>query len=95
MERQGRESESRLEIVPKVVGLSANHLHEAERSLEMIAINTVIGVLACLVCLLAVTSFALLIKVQALHERCMAVMLCVLNWLEQQGQEAASHDGTD
>ena len=61
----------------------------------MIPINTVIEVLALLVCLLAVTSFALLIKVQALHERCMAVMLCVYDWLEQQKQEAASHEGTD
>ena len=61
----------------------------------MIGINTVIGVLACLVCLLAVTSFALLIKVQALHERCIDIMLCVYNWLEQQKQEAASHEGTD
>ena len=61
----------------------------------MIPINTVIGVLALLVCLLAVTSFALLIKVQALHERCIDVMLCVYDWLEQHEQEAASHDGTD
>ncbi len=62
---------------------------------EMIPINTLLGVLACLVCLLAVTSFALLIKVQALHERCVQVMLCVYDWLEQHKQEAEKREGTN
>ena len=67
----------------------------AVRRLMMIPINTVVGVLACLVCLLAVTSFALLIKVQVLHKRCITVILLVHEWLEQRKLEVSRHEGTD
>lgn len=65
----------------------------------MMSINTVVGVLACLVCLLTVTSFALLIRVQALHERCIDILVCAYDWLEKarqkEGQKGTEHDGTD
>lgn len=61
----------------------------------MIPINTVIGVLACMVCLLAGISFFLLLKARDLFDRAMMIFVCVYDWLEQHRQEAEKREGTD
>ncbi len=48
-----------------------------------------------IICLSA--SIALLIKVQELHSRCIDILVCVYNWLEQirREPEVTAHEGTD
>ena len=61
----------------------------------MIPINTLLGVLACLVCLLAGSSLILLLKARDLYERSIAILVCVHDWLEQYRLEVHKHEGTD
>lgn len=53
----------------------------------------------CLMLFLAITSFALLIKVQALHERCITILVVAYDWLEKarlkEEHEVVVHEGTD
>ena len=61
----------------------------------MITLDRLVLILACMSCLLAVTSLVLLLKVQELHERCMTILEFAYKWLEQQKQEAEKREGTD
>ena len=61
----------------------------------MIPINTLLGVLACLVCLLAGSSLILLLKARDLYERSIAILVCVYDWLEQHRQEDLKHDDAE
>lgn len=58
-----------------------------------IAVSTVIF----LVCLVLTASVILLIKTQFLYMRCMDILTCAYNWLEQnrREQEVSGHEGTD
>ncbi len=48
-----------------------------------------------IICLSA--SIALLIKVQELHSRCIDILVCAYDWLEQirREPEVTAHEGTD
>ncbi len=49
----------------------------------------------CIVCLMA--SMAVLIKAQELHSRCVDILVCAYDWLEQirREPEVTAHEGTD
>ena len=53
----------------------------------MMTLDRLVLILACMTCLLAVTSFVLLIKVQELHERCMTILEFAYKWLESVRQK--------
>ena len=61
----------------------------------MIPINTLLGVLACLVCLLAGSSLILLLKARDLYDRSMMIFMCVYDWLEQHRREDLKHDDAE
>ena len=65
----------------------------------MIAINSAIGVLVFLVGFALVVSIVLLMKTTLLHERCVMILVCAYDWLEEtrrkQEQEVTAHEGTD
>ena len=52
----------------------------------------------CIVCLIA--SMAVLIKTQELHSRCVDILVCTYDWLEQckykyGKEEITAHEGTE
>ncbi len=49
----------------------------------------------CITCLAA--SIAVLIKTQELHSRCVDILMCAYNWLEEihHEPEVKAHEGTD
>lgn len=54
---------------------------------RVITLDRLVLILACMSCLLAITSLVLLIKVQELHERCMTILEFSYRWLERVQQE--------
>ena len=63
----------------------------------MMTFNVAVGILVFVVCLVLLTSIAVFIKVQEVHQQCIGLLDCVYDWLEKarQEQEVNNHEGTE